>query len=375
MFATGVRVRAMAADEAWVNQVMVETHFRPEMLDFIFDWTYVVLVAFTALLVLVLAARVLRAWIRARSGAAKLYYRDNRVLDIQPGATVLEMLRAADIPHASVCGGRGRCSTCRVRVGEGAAALAPPSAEETRVLERISAPAGVRLACQIRPVGALEVTPLLPPAATARDGLPRQDYMQGQEREIAVLFADMRGFTQLSANKLPYDVVFVLNRYFAAMGQAVQESGGRLDKFIGDGVMALFGVESGADEGCRNALAAARAMAEKLEELNEGLAGDLAEPMRIGVGIHVGPVIVGEMGYAEAKNLTAIGEVVNVASRLETMTKEFGVQLVVSEEVARRGALDLDRFTARAVEVRGLADTMRVCVIGSAKEIGTEISA
>ena len=373
--ATGVRVRAMAADEAWVNQVMVETHFRPEMLDFIFDWTYVVLVAFTALLVLVLAARVLRAWIRARSGAAKLYYRDNRVLDIQPGATVLEMLRAADIPHASVCGGRGRCSTCRVRVGEGAAALAPPSAEETRVLERISAPAGVRLACQIRPVGALEVTPLLPPAATARDGLPRQDYMQGQEREIAVLFADMRGFTQLSANKLPYDVVFVLNRYFAAMGQAVQESGGRLDKFIGDGVMALFGVESGADEGCRNALAAARAMAEKLEELNEGLAGDLAEPMRIGVGIHVGPVIVGEMGYAEAKNLTAIGEVVNVASRLETMTKEFGVQLVVSEEVARRGALDLDRFTARAVEVRGLADTMRVCVIGSAKEIGTEISA
>ncbi len=369
--ATGVRVRAMAADQAWLDQVLAEAHFRPELLQLIFDWQYVAQFTFIALLVLILAARALRAWIRARPGAAKLYYRDNRVLDIRPGATVLEMLRAAGVPHASVCGGRGRCSTCRVRVGEGAAALAPASAEEARVLERISAPADVRLACQIRPIGSLEVTPLLPAAATAHDGLQRPDYMQGQEREIAVLFADMRGFTKMSANKLPYDVVFVLNRYFGAMGRAVQDSGGRLDKFIGDGVMALFGVETGADAGCRDALAAARAMAENLAELNDSLAGDLPRRMRIGVGIHVGPVIVGEMGYAEAKNLTAIGEVVNVASRLETMTKTFGAEVVVSEEAARRGNLDLDRFAARAVEVRGLAETMRVCVIDSAAEIGT----
>ena len=368
--ATGMRVRALAVDEAWVDQVVAESHFRPEMLEFIFDWTDIAQITFLVLVALIFGARALRAAIRARSGAAKLYYRDNRVLDIRPGATVLEMLRAAGIPHASVCGGRGRCSTCRVRVGEGAGALAPPSAEEAKVLHRISAPDGVRLACQLRPVGDLEVTPLLPAAATAQDGFQRPGYLQGQEREIAVLFADMRGFTELSANKLPYDIVFVLNRFFGAMGQAVQESGGRLDKFIGDGVMALFGIETGADEGCRDALAAARSMARKLEELNESLAGDLPRPMRIGVGIHVGPVIVGEMGYDDVKNLTAIGEVVNIASRLETMTKEFDAQLVVSEEVARRGNVDRNVFAAREVEVRGLAGTMFVCVIDSALELG-----
>ena len=88
--------------------------------------------------------------------------------------------------------------------------------------------------------------------------------MQGSEREIAILFADIRGFTALAEGRLPYDVVFVLNRYFSAMGRAIESAGGRVDKFIGDGVMALFGIESGPQAGCRAALAAARLMSERL---------------------------------------------------------------------------------------------------------------
>ncbi len=124
----------------------------------------------------------------------------------------------------------------------------------------------MRLACQLRPSGDLQVTPLLPPNAVARDGFRRPDYLQGMEKEIAILFADIRAFTQLSEQKLPYDVVFLLNRYFAEMGRAVEGAGGRIDKFIGDGVMALFGLDSGVEAGCREALAAARAMAERLVE-------------------------------------------------------------------------------------------------------------
>jgi adenylate cyclase len=93
---------------------------------------------------------------------------------------------------------------------------------------------------------AVEVTPLLPPFAHAVDGRRRVDLAQGSEREIAILFVDIRGFTALSEGRLPYDVVFVLNRYFAAMGRAVEAAGGRVDKFIGDGIMALFGIERGA---------------------------------------------------------------------------------------------------------------------------------
>ena len=129
--------------------------------------------------------------------------------------------------------------------------------------------------------------------------------------------------------------------------------------------MALFGVEAGAPEGCRRALAAAHLMAERLEELNHSLGEDLPAPLRMGIGIHVGPVIVGEMGYGRAKSLTAIGDAVNTASRLEGLTKEFGAQLVVSEDVFQRAEVETDGFESRAAEVRGKKDGMTVWVAGT----------
>ena len=181
--------------------------------------------------------------------------------------------------------------------------MSEPSITEARVLARVGAAPNVRLACQLQPVEDLDVTPLLPATAGPGDAQARPGYLQGEERELVILFADIRGFTTLSEKKLPYDVVFVLNRYFAAMGRAVEAAGGRVDKFIGDGVMALFGVEGDPTEAPRRALEAARAMAEELQALNVALAGDLDQPLRIGIGIHGGPVIVGEMGYGEARSL------------------------------------------------------------------------
>ena len=231
----------------------------------------------------------------------RIGYPDGRFVEVTPGTSVLEASRLAGIPHASVCGGRGRCSTCRVRVRGEIHSIDPPGEDELRVLRRIGARPNVRLACQLRPRGAVEVTPLLPPFAHAADGRRRVDFAQGSEREIAILFADIRGFTALAEGRLPYDVVFVLNRYFAAMGRAVEAAGGRVDKFIGDGVMALFGIESGARAGCREALAAARLMSERLGELNLSLRAELDQPLRIGIGIHAGPTIVGEMGYGKRR--------------------------------------------------------------------------
>ena len=173
----------------------------------------------------------------------RIGYPDGRFVEVTPGTSVLEASRSAGIPHAYVCGGRGRCSTCRVRVRGEIHSIDPPRRTEARVLRRIGARPNIRLACMLRPRGAVEVTPLLPPFALAADGRRRVDFVQGSEREIAIMFTDIRGFTALSEGRLPYDVVFVLNRYFAAMGRAVEAAGGRVDKFIGDGVMALFGIE------------------------------------------------------------------------------------------------------------------------------------
>jgi adenylate cyclase len=287
-------------------------------------------------------------------------YPDGRFVEVTPGTSVLEASRIAGIPHASVCGGRGRCSTCRVRVRAELDSTDPPAPDELRVLRRIGARPNIRLACQLRPRGNVEVTPLLPPFAAAADGRQRVDVAQGSEREIAIMFADIRGFTALSEGRLPYDVVFVLNRYFAAMGRAVEAAGGRVDKFIGDGVMALFGIETGAQSGCRDALAAARLMSERLADLNLSLQAELGRPLRIGIGIHCGPVIVGEMGYGSAAALTAIGDAVNTASRLEGLSKSYDCELVVSDETVVRANLDFSGFPRYEIEIRGKREMLAV---------------
>ena len=168
---------------------------------------------------------------------------------------------------------------------------------------------------------------------------------------------------------MPYDVVFILNRYFAAMGSGIEQAGGRVDKFIGDGVMALFGVDVGIAEGSRQALRAVKRMAEQLEDLNRMLAHDLPEPLRIGIGLHSGAVIVGEMGYGKATGLTAIGDAVNTASRLEAQTKELKAQLLVSERVVTQSELDLSAWPLTDVVLRGRAQPLAVRVIDNAANL------
>jgi adenylate cyclase len=218
-------------------------------------------------------------------------------------------------------------------------------------------------------LGALSVTLLLPATAQARDGFARPAYLHGSEREIAILFADLRAFTRLAERKLPYDLVFLLNRYFAEMGHAIEEAGGHIDKFIGDGVMALFGLDRGVDAGCREALAASRAMSLRLQRLNELLAADLVEPLRIGIGIHVGGAIIGEMGYGRAVSLTAVGDAVNIASRLEGLARDNSAELVVSETVLAHAGIALPETPAQELEIRGRVERLQLRILASARQL------
>ncbi len=324
-----------------------------------------------ALLVGAIAARPLRDLWERRAGVVRLDYDERRSVTQPAGLTILEMSRIAGIPHASVCGGRGRCSTCRVRItGDDRHRLPPASPEEAKVLTRIGAPANVRLACQLHPPpGHYRVAPLLPATAGPVEAYRRQPQAHGGELYVAVLFADIRGFTTISEGKLPYDVVFLLNRYFRATGQAVEAAGGRLDKFIGDGVMAIFGLNQDPQTACRQALDAARRMALALDDLNEAMSGDLDAPLRIGIGLHAGPAIVGEMGYARAAQITAIGDTVNTASRLESMTKEFGVELVVSQELLDRAGIDLGEAPRHEVDIRGRQNRLAVRAVAKAVDL------
>jgi len=322
------------------------------------------LVGYALLVILVLAARQLRDYLR-RLNAVMVTYADGEIVELHRGSTILDASRQAGIPHASVCGGRGRCSTCRVRILAGLEQLPPPDLNEIRVLQRVGAPPNVRLACQTRPTHPVQVVPLLA-AGSTRDSQARAGYLQGREQEIAILFADLRAFTRLAHQRLPYDTVFLLNRYFRAMGMAVDAAGGHLDKFIGDGVMALFGIGGGREDACRRALAAARRMSLNLQELNRSMAPELREPLRIGIGIHAGPAIVGEMGYDRATTLTAIGDTVNTASRLEALTKEYEVELVFSAIVAGHAGLSLAGLDLHQVTLRGQDHPTAIVTVESA---------
>ena len=301
--------------------------------------------------------------IKRRNNSIKVSYPDGGVSNIFPGMNILDASLEAGIPHAHVCGGRGRCSTCRIRIDQDLTQLEPPRQNERRILRSIGAPENIRLACQAYPKIDLNVSPILSADANFQESYFEQKYTYGSDREICILFADLRAFTKMSEKKLPFDIVFILNQYFKLMGQIIENNGGYLDKFIGDGTMALFGIEEGPKEGSRNAINAATKMNDELKKLNESLINDLPFPLKMGIGIHTGNVIIGKMGYKHAKNLTAVGDAVNTASRLESLTKELKSQIIISKytfELSEHQIKDLEEDTVNIVGKNDLFDIIKI---------------
>ena len=273
------------------------------------------------------------------------------------GWSVLEASLANGVPHLSLCGGRARCSTCRVRVRGDAAHLPPPQADEARTLARVRAPQGVRLACQLRPTGDIEVVPLMAPAGTF--ALQRM----GRERDVAVLFVDLRRWSGLSERQWPFDLVYVLDRYFALVGAAVREAGGEPNQFIGDSVMAIFGLDCELPAACAQALDAARRIDSALSTWSRAFEAEFGQTLDFGMGLHAGRAAVGEVGYLETTSFTAVGEVVNTASRLQDHSKQAQARLVLSLFAAQQAGLTVDGMPVDTVAVRGRTEALQVVAL------------
>jgi adenylate cyclase len=324
---------------------------------------------YVVLLALVFVARAVRWLVERRRGLINIVYPGGRAVRVPVGYAVLDASRRAGIPHAAVCGGRGRCTTCRIRVLRGTDTLPPPSTSEEAVLARLRAGPSVRLACQLRPRSDTAVLPLLPPDISASESRQRDSEVSDIERFVAIMFVDIRRSTALVEKRLPYDVVFLLNHFFDAVAGAVVDAGGMPNQFVGDGMMAIFGMHTDPREACSQALGAAQLIHRRLGDMNRTLADELPEPISIGVGLHAGSVILGELGYRDRFLLTAIGDSVHVAARLQDLTKDYGCQLVVSDIVAITAGVQMSGFPLREVTVRGRAEPLAVRIVGAMNEL------
>jgi adenylate cyclase len=289
---------------------------------------------------------------------------------VPKGLSVLEASLRYNVPHASVCGGRARCSTCRIRVIGDCTGLPPPSPREAFVLNRVGASdLSIRLACQLRPAADLSFFQLFLPHTMSASNQASNPTRIGQERYLVSMFVDMRGSTRLAEHRLPFDTVFIVNRFLGAVSQAVIECGGKPNQFVGDGELALFGLTASPQTACRQALRAAAMIAANIDELNQFLSHDLREPIRFGIGIHGGEVIIGDVGYRDHMVFTALGDAVNVAARLQDMTKTLGCEVVLSEEVRSTAGLPADQLPQQEVAIRGRAEPMIVRYITDARTL------
>ena len=322
------------------------------------------------LLSLFVAFYFIRNLLEKRFNSIQVQYTDGTNINVSRGSSLLEASHKAGRYHESVCGGRGRGTTCRVRVTSSLGELPKPNKIEQSVINRLNFDQSLRLACQLRPETDIEINPLIKLVNHDKQNLrfSNQENLSGIEKETVIMFCDLRGFTRLSDGKMPFDVVFILNKYFKLVTDAVEENKGRIDKFIGDGVMAIFDKDTTISKNCKNALKGAAMITTYLNELNDELSTDDIEPLRLGIGIHSGNAIIGKMGYGEASTDTAIGDTVNVASRLEQLTKDYSCQLMFSSTIAENAELDKTKLNSVKTKIRGKKDYLEAFYCGSADE-------
>ncbi|MBC8420592.1 MAG: adenylate/guanylate cyclase domain-containing protein [Desulfobacterales bacterium] len=260
---------------------------------------------------------------------------DNKTVFASPDSTILEATLDAKINHIHVCGGNARCTTCRVYIMEGLNNCQPINEKEKQLAEKLGFPQDIRLACQTRIRG--DITIRRPVVDDLDTKIILKQFGNapgtrlGQEKNLAILFTDIVNYTQFAEAFPAYDVVHVLNRYYQSMNDIIVQHQGIISDVAGDGILALFGVIEDRKNSVLDAINAVRAMKTSLTRFNEYLNQMYNRSFGIRAGINFGKVIVGNFDTGLMKKISAIGDAVNLASRIETANKDFGTQLLISQ--------------------------------------------
>jgi len=373
-FQGGRAVRAMAEVPAWRGANLGSSQIGTAGENAWMEWLHQgVLASLAVLMVIALTARGLRNLRERVLGSIRLFYPQGRIVRVPRGFSILEASLMARVPHANICGGRARCSTCRVRILGDRSELPTPSQTEKSVLHRIGAGPSVRLACQLRPLTDTAVVPLLPGTLSLASMHGQAIHLGGEERFVAILIIDMRDSTQLAARRLPFDAVFAVGNFIDAVSRAVVSAGGLPNQFLGDGLLAIFGLDCDAREACRRALTAICEIAARVEAINSVFHREWAEPIEFSVGLHGGEAVVGEVAYAGMAVFTALGNPVNVAARMQQHCRTFGCEALISDHVFALAAIQIGDLQSRLIDLRGIDSPLPVRIVKRAAELASRL--
>jgi adenylate cyclase len=281
---------------------------------------------------------------------------DARAVEVSPGETILQAALRVGIKFTHACGGNARCSTCRTAILEGLENCTQRSEAEEEIAMHLQFKPMIRLACQTRVTGNTTVRRLVldDEDEELAVGSMAEEFGEaaGEERQVAILFVDIRGFTSFAENLLPYDVIHALNRYYHRMGQIVHRHGGVIDNYMGDGILAVFGIE-GSEHMVSRALEAGLEMLNAVESMKPYFEAIHGRSFDIGIGLHYGAVVVGSIGWGNYKRRTIVGDAVNFASRVESANKNAGTNFLISEDAYEQVGHEVEVNQCPPWEVRG----------------------
>jgi adenylate cyclase len=313
-----------------------------------------ILALYFSSIALVFSAREIRALVERRRNLLVTITYPHRVVQVPRGWTVLEASRSHHIPHMSMCGGRARCSTCRVGVVSGEAQCPAPEADEAHTLARIGAPASVRLACQLRPRGDIAVVPLL---AAAPATLPPGSVPNSVERDIVVMLVDWYDRTAFAKRHLPQDIVYLARLFGEAVVSTVGPGDGAHCEIGGDQVVVLFGLNDDFAHACRNALEAAARVERALKAFENRIEREFGDATRFTFIVHAGHAAVGDIGFQDARRLMAVGAAMDTANRLRARAIELGVKFMVSTTVIDGAAAKISSDNTQRIELASAGTT------------------
>jgi adenylate cyclase len=258
---------------------------------------------------------------------------DKQKVQISQTETILEANLAAGIPHTHACGGNALCSTCRIMVIDGVQFCTPPTAAEKALTKKLGFPENIRLACQTGVSGNIVIRRLV----IDNEDIDIVDSQLsigsvGERKSVAILVAAIRGATDFDEVKFPYDIVYVLSRYFNRMNKVINRHGGAINNVMGSRFMAIFGLDN-LDQVAERSVWAGLEMLESVNELNVHLESMSYQPIKLSVGIHYGAIVSINVDPSKANMVTAIGNAANLANRIESLNKEVGSTLLVSEPI------------------------------------------